>query len=81
MNILTLLAIGLIAGWLSSFFVRPGKKKSLLLSLVLGVIGSFVGGYVMQFFGYAGVTGFNLYSILVATLGAIIVVVIGKILF
>jgi uncharacterized membrane protein YeaQ/YmgE (transglycosylase-associated protein family) len=81
MGIFTLIAVGLIAGWLSSFFVRPGKKKGLILNLILGVVGAFVGGYVMQFLGYAGVSGFNLYSILVATFGAIIIVVIGKILF
>jgi uncharacterized membrane protein YeaQ/YmgE (transglycosylase-associated protein family) len=81
MGIFTLIAVGLIAGWLSSLFVRPGKKKGLFLNLILGVVGAFVGSYVMEFLGYAGVSGFDLYSILVATFGAIIIVVIGKILF
>jgi uncharacterized membrane protein YeaQ/YmgE (transglycosylase-associated protein family) len=81
MGILTILIIGLIAGWLASLIVRPGKRKGILLNLALGVAGAFVGGYVMQWFGYAGVSGVDIYSILVATFGAIVLVVIGRILF
>jgi uncharacterized membrane protein YeaQ/YmgE (transglycosylase-associated protein family) len=81
MDIITWLLIGLVAGIISSFFVRPGKKSNLIVSIILGMVGAFVGGFIMQKLGYNGVSGFNLYSILVATGGAIVVVIIGKILF
>ena len=49
--------------------------------IILGAVGSLVGGTVMSFLGYAGVSGFNLYSILVATLGAVILIWLGRALF
>lgn len=79
MGILSLLLVGLIAGWLSGFIVKTGKD-SLLMNLILGVVGAFVGGYIMKLLGYDGITGFNVYSVLVATLGAVVVVVIAKLL-
>lgn len=81
MEILTIIVVGLIAGWITSLFFRNNRKRSLLFTLVLGVIGAFVGSYLMQWLGYGGVSGFNLYSIFVATIGSILVVIIGKILF
>lgn len=78
MNILLLILFGALAGWLASIFMK--SNNSTIVDIVLGVVGAFVGGYVMNFFGQTGVTGFNLYSILVATLGAVIVIFIGRIL-
>jgi uncharacterized membrane protein YeaQ/YmgE (transglycosylase-associated protein family) len=49
---------------------------SLVLDLLLGVVGSFVGGFLFTRFGAAGVTGLNLYSILVAIIGAVVVLFI-----
>lgn len=54
------------------------SNSSTVEDVVLGVIGAFVGGFVMNFFGQPGVTGFNLYSIIVATLGAVIIIFVGR---
>lgn len=75
MSILAWLLLGVIAGFLASKIVG-GSGSSIVVDLVLGVIGAMVGGFVMNYFSEAGVTGFNVYSILVATLGAVIVLVI-----
>lgn len=80
MGIVTLLLIGLIAGWLSGLIVKTNKTSSLLMDMLLGVVGAFVGGFIMEKLGYNGLTGFNLYSILVATLGAVVVLAIWKLL-
>ena len=48
----------------------------MILDLLLGVVGAFVGGFLFTRFGAAGVTGFNIYSILVATIGAVVVLFI-----
>jgi uncharacterized membrane protein YeaQ/YmgE (transglycosylase-associated protein family) len=75
MSILAWIVLGLIAGFIASKLVnRTGG--SLVLDLLLGVVGAFVGGFLFTRFGAAGVTGLNLYSILVAIIGAVIVLFI-----
>jgi uncharacterized membrane protein YeaQ/YmgE (transglycosylase-associated protein family) len=75
MSILAWIILGLIAGFIASKLVnRTGS--GLVMDLLLGVVGAFVGGFLFTRFGAAGVTGLNIYSILVATLGAIVVLVI-----
>ncbi|WP_394762257.1 GlsB/YeaQ/YmgE family stress response membrane protein [Phenylobacterium sp.] len=75
MSILAWIVLGLIAGFIASKIVnRTGS--GLVMDLLLGVVGAFVGGYLFTRFGAAGVTGLNLYSILVATVGAAIVLVV-----
>lgn len=75
MSILAWIVLGLIAGFIASKIVnRTGE--GVLLDIVLGVIGAVVGGFLFQNFGMAGVTGVNIYSVLVAVVGAIVVLVI-----
>jgi len=75
MSILAWIVLGLIAGFIASKVVSK-TGGGLVLDLVLGVVGAFVGGFLFTRFGAAGVTGFNIYSILVATVGAVVVLVI-----
>ena len=64
--------MGLIAGFVASnILTRSGQ--GLLLDLVLGVVGAVVGGFLFTAIGATGITGFNLYSMLVAIVGAIVV--------
>jgi uncharacterized membrane protein YeaQ/YmgE (transglycosylase-associated protein family) len=75
MSVLAWIVLGLIAGFVASKLVnRTGGN--LLLDLILGVVGAFVGGFLFTRFGAAGVTGLNLYSILVAIVGAVVVLFI-----
>jgi uncharacterized membrane protein YeaQ/YmgE (transglycosylase-associated protein family) len=75
MSILAWIALGLIAGFIASRLVNR-SGGTLVLDLVLGVVGSFVGGFLFTRFGAAGVSGVNLQSILVATIGAVVVLFI-----
>jgi len=75
MSILAWIVLGLIAGFVASKLVNR-SGGSLVLDLVLGVVGAFVGGFLFTRFGAAGVTGLNLYSILVAIVGAVVVLFI-----
>jgi uncharacterized membrane protein YeaQ/YmgE (transglycosylase-associated protein family) len=75
MSILAWIVLGLIAGFIASKLVNR-SGGSLVLDLLLGVVGSFVGGFLFTRFGAAGVTGLNLYSILVAIIGAVVVLFI-----
>jgi uncharacterized membrane protein YeaQ/YmgE (transglycosylase-associated protein family) len=75
MSIIAWLVLGLIAGFTASKIVNR-QGEGLLINLVLGVVGAEVGGWVFRLFGMSGVTGFNLYSLLVAVLGAVILLFI-----
>jgi len=75
MSIIGWIVFGLIAGFIASKLVNK-TGQGLLLDIVLGVVGAVVGGWVFTFFGADGVTGFNVYSMVVAVVGAIIVLVI-----
>jgi uncharacterized membrane protein YeaQ/YmgE (transglycosylase-associated protein family) len=75
MSFLSWLIVGLLAGWIGSMIVNR-RGEGLIMDIVLGVVGAFVGGFLFHFFGHTGVTGLNLYSIFVAAVGAIVVLVI-----
>jgi uncharacterized membrane protein YeaQ/YmgE (transglycosylase-associated protein family) len=72
MSIIGWLILGLIAGFIASR-IYAGTGQGAVLDIVLGVVGAFVGGFVFNLFGAEGVTGFNIYSMVVAIIGAIVV--------
>ena len=75
MSIIIWLILGLIAGFIASKIINK-RGEGLLLGIVLGVVGALVGGFLFSLIGAAPVTGLNLYSIFVAVIGAIVVLVI-----
>ena len=75
MSLIAWLVLGLIAGFVGSKLVN-NRGEGVLLDIILGVIGSFVGGWLFTTFGMPGVTGLNLYSMVVAAVGAVIVLVV-----
>jgi uncharacterized membrane protein YeaQ/YmgE (transglycosylase-associated protein family) len=72
MSIIAWIVLGLIAGFIASKIVS-GSGQGLLLEIVLGIVGAVVGGYLFAALGATGVTGFNLWSMLVAIVGAALV--------
>jgi uncharacterized membrane protein YeaQ/YmgE (transglycosylase-associated protein family) len=72
MSILGWIILGLIAGFIASKIVN-NSGEGILLDIVLGIVGAVVGGFIFNTFGAVGVTGFNIYSMIVAVIGAIIV--------
>jgi uncharacterized membrane protein YeaQ/YmgE (transglycosylase-associated protein family) len=74
MSLLAWVVLGIVAGFIASKVVNK-TGEGLILDLVLGVVGALVGGWIMSLFGEAGVSGLNLYSLVVAVLGAIVVLV------
>ena len=80
MSIIAWLVVGLIAGFIGSKLVnRTGE--GLVLDIVLGVVGAIVGGFLFNMFGAAGATGINLYSILVAVVGSVVVLLLYHMVF
>jgi uncharacterized membrane protein YeaQ/YmgE (transglycosylase-associated protein family) len=80
MSIIAWIVLGLIAGFVGSKIVNK-RGEGLLRDILLGVIGAVVGGWLFHAFGAAGVTGLNLYSLLVAVIGAIVVLVLYHAIF
>ena len=72
MTVLAWIVIGLVAGFIASKMVS-GTGQGPLMDIVLGIIGAFAGGWLFNTFGEPGVTGFNIYSLLVSTVGAAVV--------
>ena len=80
MSIIGWIVLGLIAGWIASKIVNR-EGEGFFLDIVLGIVGAFVGGLISTALGGAGVTGFNLYSMVVAIIGAIVVLVLYHAIF
>ncbi len=72
MEIIAFLVLGGLAGWIASLIMGTDASQGIFLNVIVGVIGAFVGGMLFNAFGSAGVTGFNIYSLVVATLGAVV---------
>jgi len=75
MSIIGWIVLGLIAGFVASKVVSK-TGQGLVIDIVLGIVGAIVGGFLFDLVGAAGVTGFNLWSMFVAVIGAIIVLLI-----
>jgi uncharacterized membrane protein YeaQ/YmgE (transglycosylase-associated protein family) len=75
MSILAWVVLGLIAGFIGSKIVNK-SGEGVVLDIVLGIIGALVGGWLFNRFGASGVTGLNLYSLLVAVIGSVVLLVV-----
>jgi uncharacterized membrane protein YeaQ/YmgE (transglycosylase-associated protein family) len=75
MSFFAWIVLGLLAGFIGSKLVNK-RGEGLILDILLGVVGAVVGGWLFNRFGAAGVTGLNLYSLLVSVVGAIVVLVV-----
>jgi uncharacterized membrane protein YeaQ/YmgE (transglycosylase-associated protein family) len=80
MSILLWILFGGIVGWIASMIMKTNSSQGMIMDIILGIVGAVIGGLIMNAFGEPGVTGFNLYSVLVAVLGAIVVIWIGSFL-
>jgi uncharacterized membrane protein YeaQ/YmgE (transglycosylase-associated protein family) len=80
MGIIVWLIFGGLVGWVASLIMGTDSQQGIILNIVVGIIGAFIGGWLANSFGDAGVTGFNLYSFVIATIGAIILIGLVKLL-
>jgi uncharacterized membrane protein YeaQ/YmgE (transglycosylase-associated protein family) len=74
MSILAWIVLGLVAGFIASKIVNK-SGEGVILDIVLGVVGAVVGGWLFSVFGMAGVSGLNIYSLVVAVIGAVVLLV------
>jgi uncharacterized membrane protein YeaQ/YmgE (transglycosylase-associated protein family) len=80
MGILAWIVLGLLAGALARFILPGSDSMGWIMTILVGIVGAFIGGYVATLVGFGSVTGFNLTSLLTATGGAILLLVVVRII-
>ena len=80
MGIILWIVFGALVGWVASLVMKTDAEQGALLNIIVGVVGAVIGGWLMGIVGESGVGGFNLYSFLVALLGACVLIAAVKVL-
>jgi uncharacterized membrane protein YeaQ/YmgE (transglycosylase-associated protein family) len=76
MSLIGWIILGALAGWIASIIMGRNDRMGCITNIIVGVVGAFLGGWIFSWFGGSGVTGFNLWSILVAVVGAVVLLAI-----
>lgn len=80
MGIIAWIIFGGLVGWIASMIMKTNGQQGLFINIIVGVIGAFIGGFIMSTIGGTSITGFNLYSFLVALIGAIVLIGVVKLI-
>jgi uncharacterized membrane protein YeaQ/YmgE (transglycosylase-associated protein family) len=80
MGIIAWIVVGLIAGALAKFILPGDDPGGIIVTILIGIAGAFLGGFVFSLLGGTGMTGFSLWSIIVATIGAIILLLLYRLI-
>lgn len=72
MGIISWIIIGALAGWIASMFTGNNKTMGAFANISTGIAGGLIGGFVMSILGGTGITGFNIWSLVVSVIGAVI---------
>lgn len=78
MGLISWIVIGLLAGLLARWIMPGEDPGGIIVTILVGMAGASVGGFIVSILGGAGATGFNVWSILVATLGAVILLTLYR---
>lgn len=76
MGLISWIIIGALAGWIASMLTGRNKNMGALANIIVGIVGGLIGGFILNIFGGSGITGFNIWSLLVSVLGAVILLAI-----
>lgn len=80
MGIILWIIFGALVGWIASMIMNTNAQQGAILNIIVGIIGAVIGGWIMTYFGKSDVTGFNLYSFVVALIGACVLIGIVKLI-
>ena len=78
MSFLVYIIFGGLVGWVASMVMKTDGQQGIFLNIIVGIIGAMLGSWLFSLFGEAGVSSFNLYSFIVALVGAIVLITIVK---
>jgi uncharacterized membrane protein YeaQ/YmgE (transglycosylase-associated protein family) len=74
------IVLGGVAGWIATAATGVAEKRGCVFNIILGILGSIVGGWLFEHFGHGGMAGFTWWSLLVATVGAMLFLFIARLL-
>ncbi len=77
-GILLWIVFGALAGWIASMIMGTDARQGAIANILLGIVGGLVGGLIMNLFGAPSGNGFNIYSLVVAVLGAVSLIWVGR---
>lgn len=80
MEIILWIIFGALSGWIASMIMKTDRAQGTLTDIVVGIVGAIIGGFIMNFLGQSGVTGFNIYSLIVAVIGAVVLIWLVRVL-
>lgn len=80
MGFLLWIVFGAIAGWIASLIMKTDASQGTGSDILLGIVGAVVGGFIMSLVGQSGVTGFNFPSFVVAVIGAVFIIYLGRVM-
>ncbi len=75
-GLISWIIIGALAGWLASIITGNNEKMGAGKNIIVGILGALIGGFIMNLIGGVGITGFNLWSLLVSVIGAVLLLLI-----
>jgi uncharacterized membrane protein YeaQ/YmgE (transglycosylase-associated protein family) len=78
MGIIGWIILGGLAGWLASKIMGTDPQQGIFMNIIVGIVGALIGGFIMQSLGQNAVTGFNLWSFVVALLGSVVLLAIYR---
>ncbi len=78
MSIIAWIILGALAGWIGSMIMGTNEEQGALANIIIGIVGAIIGGFVFNLFGASDASGLNLYSLIVAVIGSIILIAIVK---
>ncbi len=78
MGIIAWVILGALAGWIASMIMKTDAEQGAIANIVVGIVGAVLGGFLVGLLGGSDVTGFNLYSLLVAVFGAVVLLFFYK---
>jgi len=74
MEIIVWIIFGGLVGWIASMIMKTDGQQGIIMNIIVGIVGAIIGGWIMSLFGESGVTGFNVYSFIVALVGASVLI-------
>jgi uncharacterized membrane protein YeaQ/YmgE (transglycosylase-associated protein family) len=78
MPLILWIVLGGVAGWIGSLIMGTDGSQGIIGNIVVGIIGAVIGGFIFNFFGETGVSGFNFYSLFVSVVGALVTIWLYK---
>lgn len=78
MDIIVWIVLGFVLGWIASIVINEDNAQGALSDIVLGIVGATIGGWILSVFGAPMIRGISLYSLFVASLGAVVLIWLGR---